>query len=148
MNIKFKILIVLSFNFMLTKDLYCQPDSLASFFYIENMPLFEDKDPSKSFTEYIKEQIDISEIERYDSISGRIIIQFTIDSNGYVVEPLILRGLNETVDSVALAIVVNSPKWTPGTQRGKNISVPFTFPIYINMDDPSETTNRKRKKDK
>ncbi|MDD3893125.1 MAG: energy transducer TonB, partial [Bacteroidales bacterium] len=29
----------------------------------------------------------------------------------------------------AVRVVQSSPKWTPGTQRGKPVRVAFTFPI-------------------
>lgn len=81
---------------------------------VEEMPLFENADPATSFRRYIQEQVD----------------------------PEIIRGLNESLDSLACKIVLDSPEWIPGKQRGKKVKVGFTFPVYINLDDPKHTIHR------
>ena len=101
---------------------------------VEEMPLFEDADPAVSFSRYIQEQVDKPSLQIPDSISGRIMVHFWIDTTGKVVDPEIIRGLNEPLDSLACKIVLDSPEWKPGKQRGKKVKVGFTFPVYINMD--------------
>ena len=110
---------------------------------VEDMPLFEDADPAVSFSRYIQEQVDKPSLQIPDSISGRIVVHFWIDTIGNVVDPEIIRSLNESLDSLACKIVLDSPEWIPGKQRGKKVKVGFTFPVYINMkEDPKHKTNR------
>ena len=105
-------------------------------YMVEEMPLFENADPPVSFSRYIQEQVDASSLQIPDSISGRIVVHFYIDTTGKVVEPEIIRSLNEPLDSLACKIVMDSPQWMPGKQGGKKVKVGFTFPVYINMADP------------
>jgi hypothetical protein len=106
---------------------------------VEEMPLFENADPATSFRRYIQEQVDNLSLQIPDSISGRIDVHFWIDTIGKVVDPEVIRSLNESSDSLACKIVLDSPDWIPGKQRGKKVKVGFTFPVYINMDDPKHT---------
>ena len=108
-------------------------------YMVEEMPLFDNADPATSFRIYIQEQVDKPSLQIPDSISGRILVHFWIDTIGNVVDPEIIRGLNESLDSLACKIVLDSPEWIPGKQRGKKVKVGFTFPVYINMDDPKHT---------
>ena len=108
-------------------------------YIVEEMPLFENADPATSFPRYIQEQADKPSLQIPDSISGRIMVHFWIDTLGKVVDPEIIRGINESLDSIACKIVSDSPEWIPGKQRGKKVKVGFTFPVYINMHDPKHT---------
>lgn len=59
----------------------------------------------------------------------RVIIQIVVDKEGNVTAPVILRGVNPTLDKEALRVVSLMPKWKPGRQKGKNRNVQFTFPV-------------------
>ncbi len=115
-------------------------------YMVEEMPLYENADPAVSFRIYIQEQVDKPSLQIPDSFSGRIIVHFWIDTIGNVVDPEIIRGINESLDSLACKIVLDSPEWIPGKQRGKKVKVGFTFPVYINMEDPRHTVNRNKKR--
>ena len=136
---KFTILTFL--NLLLIQFLTAQIKEYPINYIVEEMPLFENSDPAVSFSRYIQEQVDKPSLQIPDSISGRIIVHFWIDTIGKVVDPEIIRGLNESLDSLACKIVLDSPEWIPGKQRGKKVKVGFTFPLYINMDDPKHTVH-------
>jgi protein TonB len=108
-------------------------------YIVEEMPLFENSDPAVSFSRYIQEQVDNLSLQIPDSISERIDVHFWIDTIGNVVDPEVIRSLSESLDSLACKIVLDSPGWIPGRQRGQTVRVGFTFPVYINMDDPKHT---------
>jgi protein TonB len=108
-------------------------------YIVEEMPLFENSDPAVSFSRYIQEQVDNLSLQIPDSISERIDVHFWIDTIGNVVDPAVIRSLSESLDSLACKIVLDSPGWIPGRQRGQTVRVGFTFPVYINMDDPKHT---------
>ena len=116
-------------------------------YIVEEMPLFDNSDPAVSFSKYIQQQIENSSVIP-DSVSGKILIHFWIDSAGNVVDPNIIRSINGTLDSIAYKIVLDSPQWTPGKQLGKKVKVGFTFPVYINFDDRNNIENNANKKRK
>jgi protein TonB len=43
----------------------------------------------------------------------------------------VVKGVDPALDKEALRVVMSSPKWTPGKQRGKPVKVQFTFPIVF-----------------
>lgn len=141
---KFTILVFL--NLVSIQFLNAQIKEYEMIYIVEEMPLFEQTDPAVSFSRYIQEQVQNSTLHIPDSISGRITIQFWIDTTGHVVDPEIIRGINKSLDSLAYKIVTDSPGWTPGKQRGKKVKVGFTFPVYINMEDPRRAENSNKKK--
>lgn len=114
-------------------------------YMVEEMPLFENVDPAVSFGRYIQEQVEKRSLQIPDSITGRIMVHFLVDTTGNVIDAEIIRGLNKTLDSIACKIVLDSPEWTPGKQAGKKVKVSFTFPVYINREYPehTETSNKK-----
>ena len=56
-------------------------------------------------------------------------MQFDIDQNGSLVDPVIYRGVDPALDAEALRVVSMSPQWIPGKQRGKAVKVRYVFPI-------------------
>jgi hypothetical protein len=136
---------ILLLNVFSLQILNAQVESYPVNYIVEEMPLFENSDPAVSFSRYIQKQADNSSIIP-DSISGKIVVHFWIDTTGNVVDPKILRTINESIDSIACQLVLASPKWTPGKQRGKVVWVGFTFPIFINTVDSDYSINSKKKK--
>jgi hypothetical protein len=131
-----------------TVSLEAQDDSTELIFIVDDMALFENQDPAISFSKYLRDQIERTDIPKSDT--GRVIVQFWVDNTGAIVEPNILRGLSLKVDSIVYEIVHASPKWTPAKQRGKSIKIAYTFPIYIHMNPPridggTRKKNRERK---
>jgi hypothetical protein len=136
---------MLLLNLISIQILKSQVENYPINYIVEEMPLFENSDPAVSFSRYIQKQADNSSIIP-DSISGKIVVHFWIDTTGNVVDPKILRTINESIDSIACQLVLASPKWTPGKQRGKVVKVGFTFPIYINTTDSNHNLNSKERK--
>ena len=99
------------------------------FYIVEDMPTFNGGDPATEFRKYIAQNLRYPEIAAENGISGRVIIQFAISKTGQVVDAAIVRSVDPALDKEAKRVVMSSPKWTPGRQRGKSVKVLFTFPI-------------------
>ncbi|MDD4604562.1 MAG: energy transducer TonB [Bacteroidales bacterium] len=78
---------------------------------------------------------------RFDSISGKVYVEFLVESNGSISKSKILRGLNPILDSIAICAIRTMPKWDPAKQRGKPIDCKFLLPIKFGVQ-----SNIKRKK--
>ncbi len=136
MNICFKFTILLFLNLVSMQFMSAQIREYPTNYMVEEMPVFENADPEISFSRYIQEQVELPSLAVPDSISGKIVVHFWIDTMGKVVDPEVIRGLNPSLDSLACELVSGSPEWKPGKQRGQKVKVGFTFPVYINMEDP------------
>ncbi len=99
------------------------------FYIVEDMPTFNGGDPATEFRKYIAQNLRYPEIAAENGISGRVIIQFAVNKTGSVVDARIVRSVDPALDKEAVRVVMSSPKWAPGKQRGKAVKVLFTFPI-------------------
>lgn len=99
------------------------------FYIVEDMPTFNDGEPGEEFRIYISQNLQYPESAAKDSISGRVIVQFCVNYEGKVVEPVVVRSASPALDKEAIRVVSASPLWKPGKQRGKPVDVLFTFPI-------------------
>lgn len=100
------------------------------FYIVEEMPRFDGKDRAE-FRKYISENLKYPEIAIENGISGTVYIQFTVNRYGQVVDVVVVRSVDPSLDHEAIRVIQSSPKWTPGKQRGKAVSVSFTFPIHF-----------------
>jgi protein TonB len=98
------------------------------FFIVEDMPSFQGKG-QEGFREWIAKNLRYPEIAAENGISGKVYVQFAVNSKGQVVDAVVVRGVDPALDKEAIRVVMSSPKWTPGRQRGKPVKVQFTFPI-------------------
>ena len=73
---------------------------------------------------------------------GRVYIRFTVTENGDVEDPTIMRSVYPSLDNEAKRIISSMPKWTPGKQKGKNVSVYYVIPIQFKLG--SSPANLKR----
>jgi protein TonB len=99
------------------------------FYIVEDMPTFNGGDPATEFRKYIAQNLRYPEIAAENGISGRVIVQFAVNKVGTVVDAVVVRSVDPALDKEAVRVVMSSPKWTPGKQRGKAVKVLFTFPI-------------------
>ncbi len=98
------------------------------FFIVEDMPSFQGKG-QEGFREWIAKNLRYPEIAAENGISGKVYVQFAVNSRGQVVDAVVVRGVDPALDKEAIRVVTSSPKWEPGRQRGKAVKVQFTFPI-------------------
>ncbi len=80
----------------------------------------------------IQKEIRYPEIARQARVSGRVIVQFIVDQEGNVVDPVVLRGIGGGCNEEALR-VVKLAKFIPGKQRGKPVRVRYTLPITFKL---------------
>jgi protein TonB len=98
------------------------------FFIVEDMPSFQGQG-QEGFRAWIAKNLRYPEIAAENGISGKVYVQFAVNSKGEVVDAVVVRGVDPALDKEATRVVISSPKWAPGKQRGKAVKVQFTFPI-------------------
>ena len=111
------------------EDLMSQHNHGEVFYIVEDMPTFNGGDPATEFKKYIVQNLRYPEIAAENGISGRVIVQFAVNKVGTVVDGKVVRSVDPALDKEAIRVVMTSPKWVPGKQRGKAVKVLFTFPI-------------------
>lgn len=108
------------------------PDDEVPFQIVEIKPRFQGGDENV-FTKWVFEQLNYPADARKERVQGRVILSFVVDEGGDVRDVKVVRGVAPSLDQEALRVVAMSPKWTPGTQRGKNVKVRYVFPVIFQL---------------
>ena len=66
-------------------------------------------------------------------ISGRVIVEFTVDQEGKVKDVEIIKSLDYDLDEAALKTVEASPDWKPAKIAGKPVSVRIALPVEFRL---------------
>ncbi|GIV58848.1 MAG: hypothetical protein KatS3mg042_1761 [Rhodothermaceae bacterium] len=80
----------------------------------------------------IQSQIRYPEIAKKAGVEGRVIVQFVVDEQGRVVDPVVVRGIGAGCDEEAIR-AVKQAKFKPGKQRGKPVKVKMSLPITFKL---------------
>lgn len=78
--------------------------------------------------ESVQKRINYPEIALKAGIEGRVIVQFVIDKDGKVINPVVIRGIGGGCDEEAIR-AIKSAQFQPGLQRGRPVQVRYTMPI-------------------
>ncbi|UWF78841.1 MAG: TonB C terminal [Bacteriophage sp.] len=68
-----------------------------------------------------------------EGMQGKVIVQFIIDEDGYIIEPNIVRSVESSLDNEALRLIKMLPQWKPGTLKGKAVKVKYTVPVAFKL---------------
>ncbi len=103
-------------------------DEDIPFIIVSQMPTFRGGDLT-AFWKYAQENTRYPEIAAENGVYGTVNVSFVVNKLGNVVDVKILRGVDPALDKEAMRVIKSSPKWEPGNQRGKPVSVIMNLPI-------------------
>lgn len=84
--------------------------------------------PKGDFLTFIGKNVQFPESAVNDSINGTVIITFTIDGEGNLINPRVTQSVRKDVDEAALAAVKKSPKWRPALDgQPHEFNIPISF---------------------
>lgn len=66
-----------------------------------------------------------------NKINGKAYVQFIIEKDGSLSEITVLRDAGYGIGAEAIRVLKRSPKWIPGTIKGKPVRVMYSLPISI-----------------
>lgn len=81
--------------------------------------------------DYIRKNFVKSEESIFNNVQGNIYINFVVDKDGKITNPLILQSLGYGLDEEAIRLLLKYGDWIPGELRGKKVKWSFTIPIEI-----------------
>jgi len=97
------------------------------FVVVEQMPMFPGGE--KSMLDYLSGNIKYPESAAARGIQGKVIIRFSVNADGRVSRESVLKGVDPLLDEEALRVVRTLPRFEPGRQGGKPVSVWYMVPI-------------------
>ena len=87
-----------------------------------------------SFHTYVERTIHIPPQVR-NKVYGKIYLTFTVDEEGNLVEPKVVKGLGYGLDENAIKAIKGAKKWNPAIIRGIPVRVLYSLPITIAKKD-------------
>lgn len=102
------------------------------FALVEKKPSFMGGD-ANTFSAWVNQHLEYPEVARENGVSGRVMLQFTVNPNGSVTDVKVLRGVDPALDQEAVRVISSSPKWEPGRQRDRAVKVTYTFPVVFQL---------------
>ena len=116
-----------------------EEEIIVPFAVIENVPIFPGCETAstneerkacfqKMVQEHVKRNFKYPPAALELGITGRVFVQFYIDSSGHVGN-IRTRGPDHLLQKEAHRIVASLPDMTPGKQRGRAVSVPYSIPV-------------------
>lgn len=109
---------------------------------VEQMPEFPDGGMA-GLMEYFKKNLRYPEEAKKAGTQGRVVVQFLINKNGAISDASVLRGVDPALDAEAVRLVNSMPKWKPGMQKGKAVTVKYTVPVLFKLDAVDEKVAQK-----
>jgi protein TonB len=98
------------------------------FFFVEVMPSFKGGGLDK-FRDWVTKRTNYPQ-EAYDrKIRGTVLMTFIVEKDGSVSNVTVVKGVDPLLDNEAMKAISESPKWTPGLQRGEPARVRFLIPL-------------------
>ncbi|GAB3875760.1 energy transducer TonB [Hymenobacter segetis] len=64
-----------------------------------------------------------------NGVEGKVFVSFTVDPKGDVTDVKVVRGLGSGLDEETMRAIKTLPKFIPGKQNGREVSVSFTVPV-------------------
>ena len=71
----------------------------------------------------------LQEPQTQEKITGNVVLQFIVQSDGSIDEVKVVRSLHPDYDKEAVRVVKSLPKFTPGRQNGQAVAVWYTLPV-------------------
>ena len=108
-----------------------EPEEETIFQVVEVMPEFPGG--MAECLKFLGKNIKYPTIAQENGVQGRVIVQFVVNRDGSIVDPVVVRSVNPYLDKEALRVIKSMPKWKPGQQRGKAVRVKYTVPVTFKL---------------
>ena len=82
---------------------------------------------------FLGKNIKYPTISQENGVQGKVIVQFVVNRDGSIVDPVVVRSVDPYLDKEALRVIKMMPKWKPGKQRNKPVRVKYTVPVTFKL---------------
>jgi TonB family protein len=101
------------------------------FYIVEEMPEYPGGEIA--LRQYMATAVKYPDDAVKKGIQGKVYVTFVVSKDGTVADAKIARGVDPSLDTEALRVVNNLPKWKPGKQKGQAVNVSYTVPINFKL---------------
>ncbi|GAB3858686.1 energy transducer TonB [Hymenobacter terrigena] len=101
--------------------------------YVEQMPQLPGGGGNAAIVNAIQKAVKYPPLALRNQVEGRIFVSFTVNPQGDVSDVKVVKGLGSGLDEETIRAVKTLPKFIPGKQNGRAVSVSFTVPITFKI---------------
>lgn len=98
------------------------------FLMVEVMPSFKGGGLDK-FRDWVTKRTNYPQAAYDKRIRGTVMLTFIVEKDGSVSNVTVIKSVDPLLDNEAVKAISESPKWTPGLQRGEPARVRFLIPL-------------------
>jgi len=88
-----------------------------------------------AFKTFLKENLKYPKEAFKKNIKGIVYLEFIVEKDGSLSDIKVAKGIGSGCDEEAIRVLENSPKWSPGTQRGVTVRQKLIQPISFRLDN-------------
>ena len=111
------------------KDDGVAPEVSKPYIFVEQMPELPSGGGQPAIVAAIQKAVRYPFIALRNQVEGRVYVSFTVDPKGEVTDVKIVKGLGSGIDEETIRAIKTLPRFIPGKQNGREVSVSFTVPV-------------------
>ena len=101
--------------------------------YVEQMPELPGGGGQLAIVTAIQKAVKYPGLALRNGIEGKMYVSFTVNPKGEVIDVKIVKGLGSGLDEETLRAIKTLPRFIPGKQNGREVSVSFTVPVTFQI---------------
>jgi len=113
------------------QEVYC-----TTLILVDEMPVFPGG--VAALLKFITDNTHYPAEAKEKGIHGRVVVGFVVKKNGSLSHIKIARSVDPLLDKEALKVVKSMPKWKPGKQKGKAVSVKYNIPVNFKLPENNQ----------
>ena len=98
---------------------------------VEEQPLFPGG--MDKMAEFLQANIKYPALCKKEGIQGRVVVQFVVNKDGSICDAKVVKSAHPQLDAEGIRVISSMPRWIPGKQKGKNVRVRYTLPVYFSL---------------
>jgi protein TonB len=105
----------------------------APYTYVEQMPSLPGGGGMEAVVAAIQKAVKYPQLAVRNGVEGRMFASFVVNARGEVSDIKIVKGLGSGLDEEVVRAINTLPKFIPGKQNGREVSVAFTVPLTFKI---------------
>lgn len=98
---------------------------------VDQLPEFPGGD--KALFDFMHKNVVYPPLAKENGISGKVYVQFVVNTDGSITEVKVLRGIGSGCDEEAVRVVKKMPLWKPGMKSGQPVRCKFVVPFNFKL---------------
>jgi TonB family protein len=99
---------------------------------VEQLPEFPGG--REALMHYLMQNLQYPETARKINVEAIALVSFTVDKNGDIRNAKSIKNIGYGIDTEALRVVNEMPKWSPAVQNGKPVEMEYTLEVNFKLD--------------